>query len=134
LSLSASASYKNEHQPVALLRYLDVALVVIAAPIMLLIGVPASGYLAGAGSWIVLRALGVGVERYAGSAAEVGREVTIRLAYLMARLFLLALTVIIVRNDSGKDAALTALLVIVFAFTVQLALSFTTRPTPRRRQ
>ena len=37
----------------ALLRYFDVAVLVIAAPIMLLIGVPAGGYLLGAGAWIV---------------------------------------------------------------------------------
>ena len=49
----------------AVLRYFDVVLLVLAAPIMLLIGVPAGGYLIGAGAWIVLRAVGVGVERYA---------------------------------------------------------------------
>ena len=44
---------------------------------------------------------------------------------------LLAIAVILVRNGSGRDAGLTALIVIVFAFTTQLVLSFLTRPGSR---
>jgi hypothetical protein len=109
---------------------LDVVLVALAAPIMLLIGVPATGYLVGAGAWVLLRVLGIGVERYAAQ-DDLRRTISIRLGYLMARLFLLALAVILVRRGQGRDDALATLLVIVFAFTVQLAISFATRP--RRR-
>lgn len=114
-----------------LLRYLDVVLVVLAAPILLLIGVSAAGYGAGAGAWIVLRVVGVGVERAASAFDEAGRELSLRLGYLLGRLFLLALTVIFVRQGSGRDAGLVALLVIVFAFTIQLATSVVTRPRSR---
>jgi hypothetical protein len=89
------------------------------------------GYLAGAGAWIVLRAAGVGVGRLADALDDPRREITLRLGYLMARLFLLAIAVILVRNGSGRDAGLTALLVIVFAFTMQLVLSVLTRPRSR---
>jgi hypothetical protein len=115
---------------VLLLRYFDVALVVLAAPIMLLIGVPATGYLVGAGAWVLLRAVGVGLERYT-SQGDPRLMLSVRLAYLMVRLFLLALAVILVRRGQGQDEGLATLLVIVFAFTVQLAISFVTRP---RRQ
>jgi hypothetical protein len=98
---------------------------------MLLIGVPAVGYLVGAGVWIALRAAGVAVERGAVAAGDPRREARVRLAYLMGRLFLLAIAVILVRNGSGRDAGLTALLVIVFAFTLQLILSFLNRPRAR---
>lgn len=127
MSLSASAI---SSEPVLLLRYLDVALVALAAPIMLLIGVPAVGYLASAGAWIALRALGIVVER-AAEGAQFRNEISIRLGYLLGRLFVLALVVILVRRAEGRDAGLAALLVIVFAFTVQLACSALTRP--RRR-
>lgn len=127
MSLSASAT---SSEPVLLLRYLDVALVALAAPIMVLIGVPAVGYLAGAGAWIALRALGIIVERAAAS-AQFRNEISIRLGYLLGRLFVLALAVILIRRGEGRDAGLAALLVIVFAFTVQLACSALTRP--RRR-
>jgi hypothetical protein len=115
---------------VTLLRYLDVVVVLLAAPIMLLIGVSATGYAVGGGSWIVLRALGVGIERYAG-AADARVEIGIRLGYMLSRLFALAIAVILVRQGSGKGAGLAALAVIVFAFTVQLAVSAVTRPRSR---
>jgi hypothetical protein len=110
------------------LSYLDVVVLVVAAPIMLLIGVPAVGYLVAMGTWIALRVAGAAVDRVAGALADPRREITLRLAYLLARLFLLAIAVILVRNGSGRDAGLTALLVIVFAFTAQLVLSFLSRP------
>jgi hypothetical protein len=116
---------------VTLLRYIDVVVLLVAAPILLLIGVPASGYLAGAGAWIVLRGVGVAVDHYANAAQGANAQITLRLSYLMSRLFLLAITVILVRQGSGRDAGLTALLVIVFAFTAELIISTATRP--RRR-
>ena len=128
MSLSAPAPAEA---PVGLLAYLDVVVLVVAAPIMVLIGVPAVGYLVGAGAWIVLRAVGVLIERVVPSLGDPRREVTLRLAYLLGRLFLLAIAVIVVRNGSGRDAGLTALLVIVFAYTVQLVLSFLNRPGTR---
>jgi hypothetical protein len=112
------------------LRYLDVMIVVVAAPILLLIGVPAVGYAAGGGAWIGLRIAGVVVERYAAT-ADAHHQITLRLAYLLARVFLLALTVILVRRGAGKDPALTALLVIVVAFTINMVLSFVDRPKTR---
>ena len=112
----------------SLLRYGDVVLLVVAAPIMILIGVSAVGYAVGAGAWIVLRLVGVPIERLAAGTKEPGRQIGFRLGYMLARLFLLALAVILVRKGSGQDAGLTALAVIVFAFTVQLAISAVTRP------
>jgi hypothetical protein len=117
---------------VTALAYLDVVVLVVAAPIMLLIGVPAVGYLVGAGAWILLRAVGAAVERAAGTAGDPRREASLRLAYLLGRLFLLAIAVILVRNGAGRDDGLTALLVIVFAFTVQLVLSVLNRPGSAR--
>lgn len=122
--MSVSASTTPE-APMSLLSYFDVVLLVLAAPIMLLIGVPAGAYCIAAGVWIALRAVGVGVGRAARS-GDPRREVGIRLAYMLGRLFVLALTVILIRKAGSKDDGLTALLVIVFAFTVQLAVSAAT--------
>lgn len=110
------------------LRYLDAVLVVVAAPILVLMGVPAVGYGVGAGAWLILRLAGVAIERYLRQPGDARREISLRLGYLIARIFLLALAVILVRRGAGRDAALTALLVIVFAFTVQLVVSFIERP------
>src|SRR5436305_12844264 len=97
----------------SLLRFVDVLLLLVAAPIMILIGVSAVGYAVGAGAWIVLRALGVPIERLASDTKDPGRQIGIRLGYMLARLFLLALAVILVRKGSGQDARLTALALVV---------------------
>jgi hypothetical protein len=112
----------------ALLRYFDVVLIVVAAPILIAIGVSASGYAIGAGAWIALRAAGEVLERNPALHADARIDVSVRLGYMLSRLFLLAIAVIIARSQLGRDAGLTALVVIVVAFTVQLAVSATTRP------
>jgi hypothetical protein len=113
------------------LGYLDVVLVVVAAPIMLLIGVPALGYGVGAGAWLVLRAAGIGVERALAAASDARMQISIRMGYMLGRLFLLALAVVVARTSGTKNDGLAALVVIVVAYTVQLATSAVTRP--RRR-
>lgn len=112
----------------ALLRYLDVVLVILAAPIMIAIGASATGYAIGGGAWIVLRAVGEVLERNPALHADQRTDVSIRLGYMLSRLFLLAIAVIIARSHAGRDAGLTALVVIVVAFTVQLVVSGLTRP------
>ncbi len=115
-----------------LLRYFDVALLVVAAPVLLLIGVPAAGYGIAAGAWIALRALGIPLEHGAGaSASDPRREISMRLGYMLGRLFALAVMIVLVRRDIGKDDGLTALAVVVVAFTIQLALSAINRPHKR---
>jgi hypothetical protein len=116
---------------VTLIRYLDVVLVLVAAPIVLLIGGPAVGYGVGAGAWIALRVLGEGVDRYAGATTNRGAELTVRTAYPICRVFLLLLTVILVRRGEGRADGLAALLVIVVAFTIQLVFAFVNRPRSR---
>jgi hypothetical protein len=128
--LSVNTTTVSE-SPVTVLRYLDVVLVALAAPIMILIGVPAAGYGIGAAAWIALRALGVAVERYADSVPEFNRTIGIRLGYMLGRIFLLAIAVILVRKSDGQDAGLACLAVIVFAFTIQLVISAFTRPRAR---
>ena len=121
-------------QPLTVLGYMDVVLLVVAAPIMLLIGVPADGYLIAAGTWIALRALGIAVERFAAATPEANRQIGVRMGYMLGRLFTLAIVVILVRKSDGQDAGLTALAVVVFAFTAQLVLSAFTRPRPSQRR
>ena len=128
MSLGAPAISES---PMGPLRYIDVILIVVAAPILLLIGVPASGYAVAGGVWLVLRVIGIAMERYAGAIADPRRELTLRLAFTMTRIFVLAITVILVRKDDGRDAGLTALAVVVVAFTLNLLLSFGDRPRSR---
>ena len=117
------------HEPLpAVVAYLDVVLLVLAAPIMLLIGVPALGYGIGAGAWVALRAAGVGVERVAVGSGDARTQISLRMGYMLGRLFVLALAIIAARSSGGRDDGLTALAVIAFAFTVQLVVSALNRP------
>ncbi len=75
-----------------------------------------------------LRAVGIAVERGADSAQDARAQITLRMGYMMGRLFLLALAVVLARSDGGRDAGLAALVVVVVAFTVGLAVSAISRP------
>lgn len=115
----------------SVLSFFDVAVLVVAAPIMLLIGVPAVGYGVGAGAWIVLRLIGLGVDRAAEEARAMNQAVGLRLGFMLGRLFALAIAVIVVRNNAGQGAGLACLAVVVFAFTVYLATMALTRTRSR---
>jgi hypothetical protein len=79
-----------------------------------------------------LRVVQIGVNRYAGRLGDPKRELIVKqLIYPLVRIFLLALTVILIRREAGKDAGLTALILVVVAFTIQLAVSFAERPRAR---
>ncbi len=114
-----------------ILRFFDVVLVVVAAPIMLLIGVPALGYMIGAGAWIGLRAVGAVAEAMVARAREPSRQITIRMSVMLSRLFLLALAVIVARQSSQGDG-LAALALIVVAYTLSMAIGAATRPSSTR--
>ena len=113
----------------SVLSYFDCVLVAIATPIMLLMGVPAVAYCVAAGAWIALRALGIAVEHYATQTTDANRQIGVRMGYMLGRLFTLALVVILARRSGGQDAGITAIAVVVVAFTIQLVLSAFTRPT-----
>ena len=111
-------------QPLTVLGYMDVVLVIVAAPIMLLMGVPVSGYAIAAGVWVALRALGVGVDRYANATPDANRQIGVRMGYMLGRLFTLAIVVILVRKSDGQDAGLTALAVISNEVPSLISISF----------
>jgi hypothetical protein len=99
--------------------YIDVLLVVLAGPLLFLVGVPALGYAIGAASWIVLRAVGVAVDRHASAGANVLQQISLRIEYRLVRVLALV-TAAALAVKAGRADGLTALLVITFAFTVQL--------------
>jgi hypothetical protein len=110
------------------LRYIDVVLVLLAAPVVLLAGASAAGYGVGVAAWIGLRAVGLVVDRSAGETGPTIQQVTLRLGYRLTRVFLLAMAVILARRTGGKHDGLAALLVILVAFTIQLTVSIIDRP------
>jgi hypothetical protein len=108
---------------VTLLRYLDVVAPTVFSPIAVLFGAPAAGYAAGVLTWLALRLLGRAVGGYAGARGHAAQLAMLRLAYRLVRVVLLVVPVVLVRKWLGDDDGFAALLVIVFAFTIDLVAS-----------
>jgi hypothetical protein len=102
------------------LRYADLVALAVAAPIVLLSGASAAGYGVGSATWLVIRALGLALTSATGGTTGLKEQVALWVGYRFARIFLLAAATIAVRESVDKVAAITALVVIVSAFTIQL--------------
>lgn len=123
---------RPHHALLPLLRYVDVVLVLLAAPLLLLIGAPALGYGLGGTVWIALRGLGAVVDRHASTVTSVTQLLTLRIGYRLVRiLFLVTATVVALKAGRNLDG-LTALLVITFAFTAELITLLVRRRRPHR--
>ena len=113
--------------PYVFVRYLDVLVVVLAAPFVVLMGGPLLGYVVGAVAWIATRVLGVLVERYArGRPAK--QQVGLNFGALMGRAWILGITILVVGLAGEREDGLMAALLALVAFTVYLA---TTLALPR---
>jgi hypothetical protein len=113
--------------PLVPLRWLDVILVVLGAPIAILMGAPALGYLVGAAAWIVNRAIGALVERKARTATDVRATVGLNLGALIARSWLVGLTILAVGLAGEREDGLTAAILVLAAFTIYFATSLLSR-------
>jgi hypothetical protein len=115
----------------AVVRYLDVLLVVLAAPFVILMGAPVAGYLAGGAAWIGGRLVGVYLERWARTHRDARGQVAIGFAVLMGRAWVCGLTILLVGLKGERQDGLMAALLTLVAFTVYLATSLVLRPTER---
>jgi hypothetical protein len=117
--------------PLAFVRYLDVVIVVLAAPFVLLTGAPVLGYLVGAGAWIVTRIAGVVAERAAARRSDARAVAAINLAVLLGRVWIVGLSILAVGLAADREDGLMAALTALVAFTVYLATSLIIRPLER---
>jgi hypothetical protein len=114
--------------PLFLVRWLDVILVVLAAPFVVLMGLPVLGYAAGALAWIANRAIGTLVERRAKATGDVRKAVGLNLGVLIARAWLVGLTILAVGLGGEREDGLTAALLLLGAFTLYFVTSLLLRP------
>jgi hypothetical protein len=117
--------------PLVLFRWLDVVLVVLAAPFVILTGLPVLGYAVGAAAWIVNRLLGFLVERHARTRGNVRTAVGLNLAALIARAWLVGLTILAVGLAGEREDGLTAALLLLAAFTLYFVTSLLLHPHER---
>lgn len=127
-----STAMRPSGDPLAIVRYVDVALVVLAAPFVVLMGAPVLGYVAGAAAWIVNRALGVFVERVARKKADVRAAIGLNMGTLLLRAWIVALTILVVGLAGRRQDGLMAALLLLVAFTVYFAMSLIVRPLEGR--
>jgi hypothetical protein len=118
--------------PLAPVRYLDVVLVVLAAPFVVLLGAPALGFAVGAVAWIVQRFAGAALERAASRQEDYKRELSLNLTSLLVRSWLVGLTILAVGLLAEREDGLTAGVTVLVAFTVYFATALVLRPLDRK--
>jgi hypothetical protein len=110
-------------EPLALLRYLDVVLVIAALPLVAFAGLPLLGYAVGAGAWIAQRAAGAVLERQAQRTTNVRRQVGLNLGSSLGRAWIVGGAILAVGLAGEREDGLTAAVVVAVAFTVYFATS-----------
>jgi hypothetical protein len=113
--------------PLVLFRWLDVILVVLAAPFAILMGAPALGYAVGAAAWILNRVIGALVERKANATQDIRKTVGLNLGALIARTWLVGLTILAVGLAGDREDGLTAAILVLAAFTLYFVTTLLSR-------
>ncbi len=121
-------------EPVALLRYLDVVLVVAALPFVALAGLPLLGYAVGAGAWIAQRAAAAVLERQAKKTTDVRRQVGLNLGGSLARAWIVGGAILAVGLAGEREDGLTAAVLVAVAFTVYFGMSLILHTVARGRK
>jgi hypothetical protein len=117
--------------PLIVLRYLDVVLVVMAAPFVVLTGLPVLGYVVGAAAWIVQRLIGARVEAAMRRSQDIRTVVGLGLGASLGRSFLVGLTILAAGLAGARaDGAMAGILVLA-AFTVYFVSALVLRPLER---
>ena len=107
----------------ALLRYLDVVLVIAALPFVAFAGLPLLGYAVGAAAWILQRAAGVALERQAAKTKDIRRQVGLNLGGTLARAWIVGGAILAVGLAGEREDGLIAAMLVFVAFTVYFALA-----------
>jgi hypothetical protein len=113
-------------------RYLDVWLVILAAPFVVLLGAPIVGYVVGAVAWIIQRFAAVAIERRAERAADIKTALGLNMGSLVLRAWLIGLTILAVGLIAEREDGLTAGITVLTAFTTYFATSLILRPLERK--
>jgi hypothetical protein len=129
--LTAHALRVPEGFAMSLLRYADLGLLVLALPLFVLAGWPLAGWATGAGAWIAQRAIQLYAARRATASRDPRKVAGWLVGSLLARGWLVALTILGVGlgdNDAGLAAAVLVIALFTFYFTMQMLLRLLDSP------
>jgi hypothetical protein len=118
--------------PLAPVRYLDVALVLLAAPFVVLVDLPVLGYVVGAGAWLTSRVVEFLLERRAAR-AQVRGALGLKFASMLGRTWLIGLAIVVVGVAAERQDGFTAAVVCLIAYTIHLATQLILRPFDSKR-
>jgi hypothetical protein len=118
----------------AALRYIDAVLVIVAVPILLVVGAPALGTAVGAGGWILQRLIQVADRAWTSRLEEPRRRVGISLFEAFARIWLLAGAIVVAGAAGSRRDGLTAAIVIFCAYSIAFAVRVASGPPQERAQ
>jgi hypothetical protein len=116
--------------PLAPVRHLDVILLVLAAPFVVLLGLPVLGYAVGAGVWILSRVLEAVLE-HSARGADVRRAIGVKVGSMVGRVWLIGIGILAVGLAAEREDGFTAALVCLAAYTIHLATTMILRPLER---
>ena len=119
--------------PLLFVRYLDIVVVLMAAPFVVAFNAPVVGYAVGAGAWIIQRVAGIAIERRAARAGDYKTALGLNMASLVLRAWLIGLTILAVGLIADREDGLTAGITVLVAFTVYFATSLILRPLERKQ-
>jgi hypothetical protein len=118
--------------PLAPVRYLDLILIVLAAPFVVLLDLPVLGYAVGAGVWFLGRILETVLEQSARR-SDVRRAIGVKVASMIGRTWLIGIGILAVGLAAERADGFVAALVCLAAYTVHLATTLILRPLERNR-
>lgn len=113
------------------LRLLDIALIVMGAPVAILLGAPTVGILAGTLAWVASRLLELGIARYAATREDVRAAIGYNLGGAIGRAWLVGITILAVGTAGEREDGLAAALLVFVAFTLYFANSLLARSFER---
>ena len=105
----------------SVLAYLDVVLVVLAAPVAIALGAPPLGYLIAAGAWVLQRVLQQLDRRWIAGRGDDARF-GLNLVDGFGRIWLLAGAIVLAAVIGGRGDGLTAALVIFCVYSIAFAM------------
>jgi hypothetical protein len=115
----------------AVVRYLDVIIVLVATVPVLALGAPVFGYLCGAGAWLLQRALQIADRRFTSRVSDSVRRAGVTLFEAFGRIWLLAGAIVIAGVAGGRADGLTAAITIFAAYSIAFAIRILSGPPPR---
>lgn len=114
--------------PMAVLRYLDLALAALALPVFLIAGWPLAGWITGAGVYALQRAVGAWTTRRAAASHDTRTTVGLMAGSMIGRGWLTALTIFAVGAVAGSKVGLSAAVLFIALFTVYFSMQMILRP------